>query len=82
MNNKEISINYKIIVECILANVLDFNKKRIGYVQLLKIENYTSQCTTANQDESFISLFQKEKIISGSFIRVVVFGKTCKLEPV
>lgn len=75
LKNEDVSLNYKILVECTLAIVLVFNRKRIGEVQFLKIENYIRQSTTANQDESLKSLSETEKIISGSLKRVVVFGK-------
>lgn len=82
LKNEDVSLNYKILVECTLAIVLVFNRKRIGEVQFLKIENYIRQSTTANQDESLKSLSETEKIISGSLKRVVVFGKGSKPVPV
>lgn len=74
-NQYNISVNYKVLTECVLAQVVIFNRKRIGDVQYLKIETYNKDFSTTNQESFLESLTQVEKILFRKFKRVVTGGK-------
>ncbi|KAF5307701.1 hypothetical protein FQR65_LT18360 [Abscondita terminalis] len=75
--------NYKILTECVLALTVMFNRKRIGDVQYLKIESYTTPSKRTTDQEDFInSLTSVEKILCTKFKRVITGGKGSKPVPI
>lgn len=75
INKRNILDNYKVLTECVLAQTVIFNRKRIGDVQYLKIETYTKDFSTNNQECFMESLTQVEKILFKKFKRIVTGGK-------
>lgn len=59
-----------------------FNRKRIGEVQFLEIDNYERESARNNQEECLKVLTNLEKAMCSSFKRVVVFGKGSKSVPI
>ncbi|XP_045478739.1 uncharacterized protein LOC123683842 [Harmonia axyridis] len=84
-DNLENDINstsdYKVLIECILVQVMIFNRKRVGGVQFLEIKSYQAETTIINQKEMMDALTDHEKTICSAFKRVVVFGKGSKPVP-
>lgn len=65
-----------------LALTVLFNRKRIGDVQYLKVEKYTSNVHSSNQEEFMKSLTELEMILSNKFKKVVTGGKGSKPVPI
>lgn len=78
----DVEVNYKLLSECTLSIIIIFNRKRIGEVQFLQIEDYERECSNETQKEMFESLTELEKVVSSAFKRVVVFGKGSKPVPI
>ncbi|KAK9685896.1 hypothetical protein QE152_g37600 [Popillia japonica] len=74
-NNK---IYYKQLTQCVLAKTVLFNRKRVGDVQYLKIENYNKSYSTVNPECFDQALTEVEKIISKNHKRVITGGKGSK----
>lgn len=74
--------NYKILTQCVLALTVLFNRKRIGDVQYLKMDTYTADKATSNQEAFTESLTPVEKILINKFKRVVTGGKGSKPVPI
>ncbi|XP_044765145.1 uncharacterized protein LOC123321547 [Coccinella septempunctata] len=79
--NLNSALDYKVLVECVLVQVLIFNRKRVGEVQFLEIKSYRAEPCTVNQNELINALTDFEKAMSTAFKRVVVFGKGCRPVP-
>lgn len=77
-NNIDVPKQYKLLTECVLAHTVMFNRKRIGDVQYLTIENYKREVDNTEQDAFVQSLSTVEKILSKQFKRVVTGGKGSK----
>ncbi|XP_050314971.1 uncharacterized protein LOC126749344 [Anthonomus grandis grandis] len=73
--------NFRLLSECILALTLLLNRKRIGEVQFLKVENYIDVSMQNVQEEFLQALSESEKILTKSFKRVVTLGKGSKPIP-
>lgn len=80
--NENVVNNYKKLAECTLCLVLVFNRKRIGEVQFLNIQEYKKDFTDLNQEELLNCLTEFERNMSKCFKRVVVFGKGSKPVPI
>lgn len=78
-NNK---IYYKQLTQCVLAKTVLFNRKRVGDVQYLKIENYNKSYSTVNPECFDQALTEVEKIISKNHKRVITGGKGSKPVPI
>ncbi|KAB0805127.1 hypothetical protein PPYR_02097 [Photinus pyralis] len=74
--------SYRTLTQCVLAQTVIFNRKRIGDVQYLKIDTYNSNCNTTNNESFVESLSDVEKVIYKKFKRVVTGGKGSKPVPV
>lgn len=74
--------HYKILCETTLTIVLVFNRKRVGEVQYLTMENYEKYAEKNIQTESLNALTDFEKTMSHFFKRVVVLGKGSKPVPI
>ncbi|XP_060519128.1 uncharacterized protein LOC132697593 [Cylas formicarius] len=81
-NNIDIKTNYKILIECVLAQTIIFNRKRVGDVQFLKVETYMKDDNHLDQEAFTESLTTVEKIISKQFKRVVTGGKGSRPVPI
>lgn len=73
---------YKQLAECVLAKTITFNRKRVGDVQYLTIENYSKDYSTINQDIFTQTLTELEIIISRNLKRIVTGGKGSKPVPI
>ncbi|KAJ8933566.1 hypothetical protein NQ314_013940 [Rhamnusium bicolor] len=60
-NNIDIKTNYKIFIECLLAQTVIFNRKRVGDVQFLKVETYIKENNRLDQEAFTESLTTVEK---------------------
>lgn len=65
---------YKMLVQCTLALVIMFNRRRIGDVQYLKLENYNNTCNSDYTDFNNL-LTASEKMLATKYKRVVNSGK-------
>lgn len=75
--------DYKILTECVFALTVMFNRKRVGDVQYLKTETYTSTSSATQQPEAFMqSLTAVEKVLCQKFKRVVTGGKGTRPVPI
>lgn len=74
--------SYKTLVECVLAQTIMFNRKRIGDVQYLKIETYERENYSTTQKAFSESLTDLEKVLCKQFKRVITDGKGSKPVPV
>ncbi|CAG9825764.1 unnamed protein product [Phaedon cochleariae] len=81
-NNLNLIKNYKILTECVLAETLMFNRKRVGEIQYLLIDNYNRTTENVNQESFMDSLTKVEQLISKRFKRVVAGGKGFKPVPI
>lgn len=84
MLNKNISSEkyYRQLTECVLAKTVIFNRKRVGDVQYLTIENYNKDFKTINPESFTEALSEVEKIICRNHKRVVTGGKGSKPVPI
>nr|CAH7712402.1 unnamed protein product [Callosobruchus chinensis] len=73
-DNEDTEDTYKLLVQCTLALLILFNRRRIGDVQYLKINDYLSQRKSSFQDfESALS--EGEKLLTKRYKRVLNGGK-------
>lgn len=73
-NDSDDTVSYKLLVNCTLALLIVFNRRRIGDVQFLKIGDYTVDKRTAFLDfENTLS--KTEKMLAKNYKRVVNGGK-------
>nr|CAI5833328.1 unnamed protein product [Callosobruchus analis] len=74
LDNTDTDGTYKLFVYCTLALLVLFNRRRIGDVQYLKVNDYISEKKTNFQDfESTLS--EGEKILTKKYQRVLNGGK-------
>nr|CAI5842778.1 unnamed protein product [Callosobruchus analis] len=73
---------YRQLAETILSKTIIFNRKRVGDVQYLKIENYKKDYSTTNQESFTETLSEVEKIICKSHKRIITGGKGSKPVPI
>ncbi|KAG5863329.1 hypothetical protein JTB14_004960 [Gonioctena quinquepunctata] len=74
LDNTDTDETYKLLVYCTMALLILFNRRRIGDVQYLKINNYLSERKTNFQDfESTLS--EGEKMLTKHYRRVLNGGK-------
>nr|CAI5831886.1 unnamed protein product [Callosobruchus analis] len=74
LDNTDTDGTYKLFVYCTLALLVLFNRRRIGDVQYLKVNDYISEKKTNFQDfESTLS--EGEKILTKKYKRVLNGGK-------
>lgn len=64
---------FKTLTQCTLAITILFNRRRIGDVQYLKIEEYINDVSSTNIDE--FQLSELEKVLTIKYKRVVAGGK-------
>lgn len=74
--------DYKVLTECVLVQVLVFNRKRVGEVQFLDIKTYKSNAYSISQNELMNVLTDFERAMSSAFKRVIVFGKGSRPVPI
>lgn len=65
---------YKLLVHCSLSLLILFNRRRIGDVQYLKIDDYLSERKTDFQDFE-TALTESEKLLTKQYKRIVNGGK-------
>lgn len=65
---------YKLLVQCTLALLILFNRRRIGDVQYLKVDDYKSERKTDFQDFE-ATLSESEKLLTKQYKRVINGGK-------
>ncbi|KAL1509927.1 hypothetical protein ABEB36_004591 [Hypothenemus hampei] len=83
ISKTEVTKNYKILMECVLAKTVIFNRKRIGDVQYLQVNSYTKDNSNMNNHEEFSSsLTAVEQILSKKFKRIIIDGKHSKPVPI
>ncbi|XP_043480488.1 uncharacterized protein LOC122510122 isoform X2 [Leptopilina heterotoma] len=68
------AIIYKTFVHCVLALIILFNRRRIGDVQYLKIQDYEKE-TISNFSDFKSALSESENILTTKYKRVVNSGK-------
>ncbi|KAB0790383.1 hypothetical protein PPYR_15247 [Photinus pyralis] len=74
LKGTDTDVTYKMLVQCTLALLILFNRRRIGDVQYLKVNDYNSETKTNFQDfESALS--EPEKVLTRQYKRVVNGGK-------
>lgn len=73
-NDKDTIEVYKLMVECTLALIILFNRRRIGDVQYLKIKNYETEMKSSFVDFQN-ALTETEKVLTSKYKRVVNCGK-------
>ncbi|KAJ8933279.1 hypothetical protein NQ314_014107 [Rhamnusium bicolor] len=76
-NNQYNENTYKELVQCSLALLIVFNRRRIGDVQFLKIEDYKLEKNNIFADFESI-LTESEKVLTGKYKRVINSGKGSK----
>uniref|UniRef100_A0A6P7GWY7 Uncharacterized protein LOC114347491 n=1 Tax=Diabrotica virgifera virgifera TaxID=50390 RepID=A0A6P7GWY7_DIAVI len=81
-NNINITSNYRKLLESVFVTTVLFNRKRVGDVQYLTVEEYKKDYSTVNQESFVESLSNVEKIISKKFKRIVTGGKGSKAVPI
>ena len=75
LNNQPMDVkSYKILVECILALTILFNRRRIGDVQYLKICDYKSE-QHSNYTDFENAISETEKILAQKYRRILNSGK-------
>lgn len=72
--NNDTNDTYKLLVQCSLALLILFNRRRIGDVQFLKIQNYTNDRKVNCSDFENV-LTNTEKILTTKYKRVLNCGK-------
>lgn len=65
---------YTLLVQCTLALLIIFNRRRIGDVQYLKIEDYNNEKTSSFADFENV-LTETEKMLTKKYKRIVNSGK-------
>lgn len=73
-NNMDDIRSYKLLVQCSLALLILFNRRRIGDVQYLKIRNYMKE-NKSNLTDFESALTESEKILTMQYKRIVNSGK-------
>lgn len=73
-NNTDSVQSFKLLVECTLALVILFNRRRIGDVQYLKISNYMAE-QKSNFADFENALSHTEKVLATRYKRVLNSGK-------
>ncbi|KAJ8948215.1 hypothetical protein NQ317_010967, partial [Molorchus minor] len=74
LEQKDTEQTYKVLVQCTLALLILFNRRRIGDVQYLKVNDYSCERKTDFQDFE-ATLTESEKILTKQYKRVVNGGK-------
>ncbi|RZC38003.1 hypothetical protein BDFB_013121, partial [Asbolus verrucosus] len=74
LENKDNEGIFKLLVQCTLALLIIFNRRRIGDVQFLKIEDYLNDTRTNFKDFENV-LTQAEKILTSKYKRILNGGK-------
>ncbi|KAF5307102.1 hypothetical protein FQR65_LT18464 [Abscondita terminalis] len=75
LTNDDTNLNaYKLLVQCSLALLIVFNRRRIGDVQYLKIKNYKTDIRSDFKDFEH-ALTETEKILTKKYRRVINSGK-------
>lgn len=73
---------YKQLTECVLAKTIIFNRKRVGDVQYLTIDNYNKDYNTINPEIFTEALTDVEKMICKNHKRILTGGKGSKAVPI
>ncbi|XP_050509153.1 uncharacterized protein LOC126886322 [Diabrotica virgifera virgifera] len=73
--NIHIKLNYRKLIESVLALTLLINRKRIGEIQYLKTETYNSTVSENQQTEFLDCLSKTEQTLCKNYKRVVTGGK-------
>lgn len=73
-DNVDDILSYKTLVQCTLTLLIVFNRRRIGDVQYLKVNNYLNVTKTEITDFENV-LTETEKILTKKYKRVVNSGK-------
>ncbi|XP_074027761.1 uncharacterized protein isoform X1 [Leptinotarsa decemlineata] len=81
-HSRNVVNNFKKLTECVFAETIMFNRKRIGEIQYLTIQTYNLNTDTINQESFMDSLTKVEQLISKRFKRVVAGGKGSKPVPI
>lgn len=68
-------VHFKILCETCLGLTILLNRKRVGDVQYLKLENYTLPEAVAYKEEYMNLLSEEEKELGKNFKRIVAIGK-------
>lgn len=74
LNGTDDMETYKLMVNCTLALLILFNRRRIGDVQYLKVKDYTNE-NKSNFKDFESALTEAEKILTQKYKRVVNSGK-------
>ncbi|CAH0551392.1 unnamed protein product [Brassicogethes aeneus] len=74
LNDKDIENDYKTLVECVLALLIIFNRRRIGDVQYMKISHYNNG-HRSNFKDFENALSATEKVLAIRYKRVLNSGK-------
>ncbi|KAJ8971508.1 hypothetical protein NQ314_000670 [Rhamnusium bicolor] len=74
LEHKDYENTYKLLVRCTLALLILFNRRRIGDVQYLKIDDYKSERKTDFQDFE-AALTDSEEVLTQQYKRVINGGK-------
>lgn len=74
--------SYQKLTEATLSMTIVLNRKRIGDVQYVKLEEYTKNISTVNQEECLNTLSDSEKELSKHFKRIISIGKGSRSVPI
>ncbi|XP_074026783.1 uncharacterized protein [Leptinotarsa decemlineata] len=72
--NIDVKLNYRKLIESVLALTLLINRKRIGEIQYLKTETYNLN-VSENQQTEFLDCLSTEQTLCKNYKRVVTGGK-------
>lgn len=81
-NDVNSRVHYRQLTQCVLAKTVLFNRKRVGDVQYLKIDNYNKDFSTINPESFGEALTEVEKILSKNHKRILTGGKGSKPVPI
>nr|CAH7751367.1 unnamed protein product [Callosobruchus chinensis] len=70
--------SYKLLVHCTLALLIMFNRRRIGDIQFLKINNYMNEKKT-NFEDFETALTDAEKVLTKSYLKEAIIILVPKL---
>lgn len=86
VENLSVNLNsidiFKTLCEACIGLTILLNRKRVGDVQYLKLENYTLPEAIADKEEYMNLLSEEEKELSKHFKRVISIGKGNKTVPI
>lgn len=76
------SLYFKKLAEAALVLTILLNRKRVGDVQYIKVNEYTQSEFGRNQEECLNVLSESEKMLSVHFKRIITIGKGSKSIPI